>query len=62
MQIRIQKCTDSMLWYYNRINEEFTVSRITNDNSSRQYWVRTGGMYNTLNFVHTKDCEVLKND
>jgi len=50
-----------MLWYYNRINEEFNVSRITFDNNSKQYWVRTGDYCDTLNFIHVMDCEVIDN-
>lgn len=55
MRIKIVDCSDPMMWYSKRINEEFTVVKT----DSHGYWCREGGFYNSLNWIHTKDAEVI---
>lgn len=56
MRIRINKCNDSLLWYHDRVGEEFDVLRVLKEVAGYSYWVRTGGMFNTTNFVYNHDC------
>ena len=56
MRVRINKCNDSLLWYNNRIGEIFNVLYITKEPKDFSLWVRTGGMYNTKNFIYNSDC------
>lgn len=55
MQIKILHCSDSMFWYNKHIGETFKVRRIESD----RFWVREQDDYGYLNFVLTKDCEVV---
>ena len=56
MKIRINKCSDSLMWYHDRIGEIFEVLRILKEPNGYSYWVRVGGMFNTTNFVYNWDC------
>jgi len=61
MNIRIDKCSDSLYWYANRIGETFPVQRHEINRRPDQgipgdvYWCRTGDTYNTLNYVLCSD-------
>ena len=56
MRIRINKCSDSLLWYHDRVGEEFEVLYILKEPKGFSYWIRTGGMFNTKNYVLNRDC------
>lgn len=56
MRIRINKCSDSLLWYHDRVGEEFDVLYILKEPKGFSYWTRTGGMFNTKNYVLNWDC------
>lgn len=56
MRIRINKCSDSLLWYHDRVGEEFDVLYILKEPKDLSVWVRVGGMYNTKNYVLYSDC------
>ena len=56
MRIRINKCSDSLLWYHDRVGEEFDVLYILKEPKVLSVWVRTAGMYNTKNYVLYSDC------
>jgi len=56
MRIRITKCSDSLLWYHDRVGEEFNVLYILKEPKDLSVWVRTSGMYNTKNYVLYSDC------
>ena len=56
MRICINKCSDSLMWYNNRIGEIFEVLRVLKEPNGYSYWVRTGCMFNTTNFVLNSDC------
>ena len=43
-----------MLWYRNRIGEEFQVYYI----EDKAYWTREGGQFNALNWVHKEDATI----
>jgi hypothetical protein len=59
LNIKIKQCRDHLLWYSTRIGEVFKIVKV--DHIEDWYWVRTGGEYNTLNFVHAYDCDLLSN-
>ena len=56
MRIRINKCSDSLLWYHDRVGEEFDVLYILKEPKWFSYCTRTGGMFNTKNYVLNWDC------
>lgn len=56
MRIRINKCSDSLMWYNNRVGEIFEVLRVLKEPNGYSYWVRTACMFNTVNFVLNWDC------
>lgn len=58
--LTITSCSDDSYWYCERIGESFKVLRIEKLNGQMMYWVRTGGLFNTLNFVLDCDCIVYK--
>ena len=45
-----------MLWYRDRIGEEFVVTFV----EDKAYWTREGGVYNALNWVYKEDCTVVE--
>jgi len=56
MRIKINKCSDSLMWYSDRVNEVFEVLYILREAKGFSYWVNTKGLYNTKNFIHNYDC------
>lgn len=58
-KIKIIDSKDVLYWYSERIGEEFTVVRIEKIEGIVHYWVKTGGAFNTLNFVLDCDAEVI---
>ena len=54
MKIKITSCSDSLFWYNSCIGEEFIICKIEYD----RYWTREKDGY--LNFVLTKDCQLLE--
>ena len=56
MKIKILKCSNPILWYRDRIGEEFIVTFI----EDKAYWTREGGMYNALNWVHKEDATIVE--
>jgi hypothetical protein len=54
MKIKIINCKDMLLWYRNRIGEEFEVQFI----EDKAYWTREGGTYNALNWVYKEDATI----
>ncbi len=61
MTIRIDKCTDPLAWYANRIGHTMAVERVEINRSPSQgipedvYWCREGGTYNPINYVRKSD-------
>ncbi len=55
MKIKITDCSNSMLWYRDRIGEEFIVYYV----EDKAYWTREGGTYNALNWVYKNDCKIV---
>lgn len=43
-----------MLWYRDRIGEEFQVYYV----EDKAYWTREGGQYNALNWVYKEDATI----
>jgi hypothetical protein len=64
-RIRIDKTTRADVWYGDHIGEVFTIEREESNRHPGQgieddvYWVRTGGPFNTLNWVFQKDATIL---
>jgi len=58
-KVKVLSSSDPMLWYTEFLNKSFQVHRVTYDNQGKQFWVRTGDAFNTLNFIHSFDCEVI---
>ena len=56
MRIRINKCSDSLMWYSDRIGEVFNVLYVLKEPKYLSYWVCTGDKYNTKNFVLNSEC------
>jgi len=56
MKIKIMKCSDSLMWYHDRIGEVFDVLYVLKEPKDMSVWVRTAGMYNTKNYVLYSDC------
>jgi hypothetical protein len=54
MKIKIIKCKDMLLWYRNRIGEEFEVQFV----EDKAYWTREGGTFNALNWVYKEDATI----
>lgn len=59
--VEIVGCSDSLLWYNSRIGETFKVLRVEMFLPEKQivYWVRTGGRWNTLNFIYYEDVKII---
>lgn len=60
-EIRIVACSDSRLWYNSRIGETFRAVRVEKflPENKVVFWVRTGGKWNTLNFINFQDVELV---
>lgn len=56
MQVRIIKCSDSMMWYRDMIGKIVLIERETPD----WYWAREGGSFNCLNIIQKSDVEIIK--
>lgn len=54
IRIRITNCVDIMMWYVNKIGEEFDVLRFENN----YYLLRDS--YGFINIVYLEDCEPVK--
>jgi hypothetical protein len=50
------KCSDSLMWYHDRVGEVFDVLYVLKEPKDMSVWVRTAGMYNTKNYVLYSDC------
>ena len=59
MEIKIVESSDQLYWYSKRIGEVFNVIRIERIDGIVHYWVKTGGVFNTLNFVLESDAEII---
>lgn len=59
--VEIVGCSDSLLWYNSRIGETFKVLRVEMFLPEKQiaYWVRTGGKWNTLNYIYYEDAKII---
>lgn len=56
MKIKVQKSSDAFYWYAKHTGEVFLVEYFTVEDSQAYCWVRSGDLYNTINFVLAKDC------
>lgn len=56
--IRIDSCSNSILWYNQHIGEEFEVSFY--EEKTGAYWVRERGYPYALNWVYDYDATVIK--
>ena len=59
VKIKIVRCSDTRLWYNDRINEIFTLVDVEMNKNSEVafFWVRTGDEWNTSNWIHRTDAE-----
>ena len=59
VEIKIVRCSDSKLWYNDRLNEIFTLVDVEFGKNSEVnfFWVRTGDEWNTSNWIHRTDAE-----
>ena len=57
MEIKITKCSDSMMWYCKHVGETYNVVR-DYSKESNEFLVRDA--YGYLNIVLMKDCEIVK--
>lgn len=56
MKIKIENCSDSLLWYGKHVGETFEVYH----EESEIYWTRETNIWRALNWVKKSDCIVVK--
>ena len=49
--IKIERCTDPMMWYAAKVGQEVKIERVDRDG----LWAREGGAYNAINIIRFVD-------
>lgn len=49
--VKIERCSDSLMWYTDKVGQEVRVEHVTRDG----LWVREGGQYNAINVIRFTD-------